>query len=215
MKNNNKRPLVTYKVETNVEKFMEKSISILSKMNGNKLFSKPPVSYDSVRMNIENLNKSQIEAWTHEIGKAAIRDKMYGIVVKDFQKFQNYVQGLADGAKDEKTAKSIILASGFKLKKVRNFIKELLTAKLDPDSGDLILSARKTVGGFYYEWQTSNDNGLTFTNLGGTLNAKIIASDCLVNQESLFRFRSHSRDGISDYCVAVTMFPKRIVKPLK
>src|ERR1035437_5724064 len=112
MKKRFKKVTVTLKAEKNVMRFINQCLGIVGKMQDNKLFKQPPVSYNDVLKAIKELRMAEDETRTRLIGAAQERDNHLDMVKKLIRSLHYFVQDVADDAETEKKANVLIIASG-------------------------------------------------------------------------------------------------------
>lgn len=176
---------------------------IVNISNNVALFATPLPTTMDVGKHTDDLETAEAVAKTRLTGSVADRDLKYDVVLDDVHNWINYVQTLADNAVDEATAVLIIESSGFDLKKKGVRVKAPLEAKQGDVSGSVKLTARSQ-GRASYQWQKSSD-GIVFTNLPSTLQAKTMADGFTPGTAVYFRCRSVTKSGEGDWTSVVSL----------
>jgi hypothetical protein len=153
---------------------------------------------------VDDLEKAEAKAKTHVTGSAAARDLEYDVVLKDVHGWQGYVQGLADNAVDEATAIAIINASGFDLKNRGVRVKPPLSVKQLVNTDVLMLTAKSAGKRASYQWGQSAD-GITWTDLPVTLQAKTTVSGIASGTKLFFRVRAVLKSGTTTWRATVSI----------
>jgi hypothetical protein len=167
-------------------------------------FATPAPTLAAVTTDVDNLETADTVAKTRVTGSAAARDLKYDIVLDDVHGLQGYVQNLADLAVDEATAIAIINASGFGLKNHGVRVKPPLAVKQGSVEGAVDLIAKSAGPRASYEWQQSPD-GIVWTFLPVTLQAKTKVSGLTIAQRVYFRVRSVLKDGPGTWSASVSI----------
>ena len=197
-----KRPLAILKKSTirQIGKFILRVRNIVVNMTNNStIFTAPSPGLPIVTSDTDDLEAAEAVAATRVAGAAAARNLKYDIVLDDVYGLQRYVQNLADHAADEATAIAIINASGFDLKNHGVRVKPDLAAKYGPLTGMLRLIAKSAGRRVSYEWQKSPD-GIAWTDLPATLQAKTTVSGLVAGSRMHFRFRAILTSGATEWC---------------
>jgi len=202
MSKSKKREMVAFNCEKTMGKFITQAGAIVLQMSGSSYFSVPPIPYLTVTGHIDDLATAEAVVKKHANGAAAARDVVFNILKKDLQSYKEYVQSLADAASETTNAIAIIKASGFSLKATGVRIKPPLRAKQSVAAGEVKLFGTANGSKSKYDWQISVDDGASYSNLPSTIMAKTVVRG-LSNVKSLFRFRSLSKNGLSEWSVAV------------
>jgi len=168
-------------------------------MQDNMQFKKPPVSYSEAFEAIKELEIAEFETFMRTIGAAQKRDKEKEKVMKFIRRLHLFVQELADDAETEKKAQELIIASGFKIKTRIHVIKPAFSIRQDMKKGDLILRVKSAGSRAIYDWQVSTDLGLNFIHLPSTLKANTVVCNATPYEKIIFRFRSLTRHGVSEW----------------
>ena len=199
--------MVAFNCEEAMGKFITQAEAIVLQMSGSAYFATPPIPYLTVSGHIDDLAAAQAVVKKRATGTAAARNIVYNIVKKDLQEYQIYVQSLADKAAESTDAIAIIKASGFSLKATGIRIKPPLRAKQGTATGEVKLFGTAPGTRSKYNWQISVNEGASYSDLPSTLIAKTTVSG-LSSVKSLFRFRTLSKDGLSEWSVAVSIIPE-------
>ncbi len=168
------------------------------------IFVTPSPALGGVKTNVDALEAAEVKAKTHVTGSASARDLEYDQSLNDVYGLQGYVQLLADAAADEATAISIILASGFDLKNKGVRVKPPLAVKNGDTDGQVKLVAKSAGKRVSYGWQQSTD-GIVWTDLAVTLQAKTVVNGLEPGKKIFFRFRAVLKDGPGLWSAAVSI----------
>jgi hypothetical protein len=133
---------------------------------------------------------------------ASLRDVAYDKVIDDVNGLLGYIQNLADLSVDEATAISVIETSGFGLKNRGVRVKAPLSVK--QDMGDLVLIAKAAAKRASYQWRQSTD-GVTWTDLPGTLQAKTTVSGFMPGDKVFFMFRAILKNSVTGWSITVSI----------
>jgi hypothetical protein len=206
-----KRPLaiLNMAIIRAIGNFIIKAQAIVTNMTNNAvIFVAPVPALPLVTTDINNLETAQGEAETRVAGAAAERNLKYDIVLDDLRGLQRYVQTLADAAPNEAAAIAIINSSGFDLKVQGVRVKPMLVARNGQGAGIIKLVAKAFTSTprqrASYEWQMSTD-GINWTNLPGTLQAKTTVSGLTAGSRYYFRFRYLLKTGVQDWSTIVSV----------
>lgn len=176
---------------------------IVNITNNVALFATPLPAVADVDKDVDDLEAAEAIAQTRVVGSVADRDVKYDKVVDDVHNWLAYVQTLADNAADEATSVLIIESSGFDLRKRGVRVKAPMEAKQGDVSGSVKLTARSQ-GRASYQWQKSSD-GVAFTNLPATLQAKTTADGFTPGNAYYFRCRPVTKSGEGDWTSIVSL----------
>lgn len=193
----NKRPLAVLPIRMlrKIAEYILYVRMIIVNIGNNPLIFVTPIPHlTDVTTHVDDLEEAEGVASTHVTGSAALRDKKYEIVQDDLHEMLNYVQTLADKAADETTAISIINASGFSLKNHGVRVKPDLVAENGRVSGSVKLTAKAVASRASYQWQSSAD-GVAWTDLPPTLQAKTTVEELTPGQRIYFRYRGITKEG--------------------
>jgi hypothetical protein len=215
MKNKFVKVTATLKAEKKVSRFINQCFDIIIKMMNNKLFKSPPVSYDAVIADIEELRKAEFMARVRTPGAVMERDNQRRIVEKHIRSFHRFVQDFADNAENEKNANALIIASGFGIRRKRTFVfKSNFSVKQDMLTGDLVLRVKSAGKRATYEWQVSTDMGENYTYLPPTLKVSTIVCNPVPYQKIFFRFRSLTPILLSNWSDPKMIIPVEVNVPV-
>ena len=87
-------------------------------------------------------------------------------------------------------------------------LKATFSAKPGPVSGSVVLAAKAVALRASYEWEWSGDGGHTWTPVLPTLSAKSTVTGLPVATTCQFRFRSVTKDGVSDWSQVILLVIK-------
>jgi hypothetical protein len=207
MAKSSKRPLAT----TSLSRFrkignfiLNVRTIVLNIIDHPVFFATPLPTPATVTLDVDKLEAAEAIAKTHVTGSAAARDLEYDTVLNDLFTWQGYVQNLADLAPDEATAIAIINASGFGLKNRGVRVKPLLFVKHGDVEGAVKLVAKSSGKRVSYEWQQSMD-GIAWTDLPVTLQAKTTVSGLTVGTKMYFRVRPVLKEGAGFWSPVVSI----------
>ena len=175
----------------------------LNILNNAGIFVGPVPTPAALKTSADVLETANVLAKTRVTGSASARDLKYDLTLDDIHAAQMYVQGLAD-KEDEPTAISIIQASGFELRNHGVRVKPDLAVKQGNVSGTAIITAKSAGKRVSYLWQQSVD-GVVWTDLPATLQAKTTVTDLTPLQSYYFRFRPVLKDGLKDWSPMVSI----------
>ncbi|HKR04521.1 MAG TPA: hypothetical protein VJY62_07780 [Bacteroidia bacterium] len=177
---------------------------ILNITNHTGFFATPAPPLATVITDTNDLEAAEAIAKTHVTGSAAARDLQYDIVLNDMYGLQGYVQNLADLAADEATAIAIINASGFGLRNHGVRVKPLLSVKHGDEEGAVKLFSKAAGKRASYEWGQSPD-GIAWTDLPVTLQAKTTVTGLTVGSKMYYRVRPVLKDGAGFWSPVVSI----------
>lgn len=208
MAKSEKRPLAVFLTQSyrRIGDFIVKARAIVAAIGSNSgIFTTPDPPLATVTTNIDNLEAAESVAQSRTLGSAAARDEKYNLVLDNVRGIQGYVQKLADNAANEGTAITIIQSSGFGLRVNGVRVKPPLEARNTKVSGTVKLIAKSAGKKASYEWQLSEDGGLTWTDIGTTLIAKTEINDLRPASIVKFRLRATIKAGTLDWTTPVTL----------
>lgn len=206
MANLQKRPVAILQVRKyrKIGDFILKVRTLIVNITNNALLFVTPLPKPvDVTADTDALEAAESIAQTRVVGSVADRDVKYDKVVDDVHTWLNYVQTLADNAADEATSVLIIESSGFDLKKKGVRVKAPMEVKQGDVSGSVKLTA-PSQGRASYQWQKSSD-GVAFTNLPATLQAKTTADGFIPGNAYYFRCRPVTKSGEGDWTSIVSL----------
>lgn len=177
---------------------------VLNIGNNATIFVTPSPALPGVKTDIDALETAETLAKTRVQGAAAARDLKYDKVLDDLNGLLAYVQNLADNSVDEPTAISIIEASGFNVKNRGVRVKAPLSAKQGDVSGSVKLIAKSAAKRASYNWRKSGD-GVTWTELPSSLQAKMIAEGFTPGRPAYFSFQPVLKTGPQDWSATVSI----------
>ena len=102
----------------------------------------------------------------------------------------------------------IIASVGMSVRKSPARLKAPFSAKPGPVSGSVVLAAKAVALRASYEWEWSGDGGHTWTPVLPTLSAKSTVTGLPVATTCQFRFRSVTKDGVSDWSQVILLVIK-------
>jgi hypothetical protein len=207
MAKSNKRPLAVFPMRTlgRIADFIIYLRTVVLNIGNNLgFFPTPSPTLASVTTHVDDLEAAESVAQTHVTGSAAARDLKYDIVLDDLHGLQGYVQKVADNSADEPTAIAIINASGFGLKVRGIRVKPDLKLEYGDVSGTVKLIAKSAGARSSYQWQTSAD-GLAWTDLPPSLQAKTSVTRLSPGTRISFRYKAITKDGPGDWSNSVSI----------
>ena len=208
MAKSEKRPLamLNWRALQRIGDFIVKVRAIVADIAANAgIFVTPAPPLATVTTNITALEAAETLAQSRVVGAAAARDEKYNVVVDNVRGLQGYVQNLADNAPNPGAAITIIQSSGFGLKVNGVRVKPPLEARNTKISGTVKLIAKAAGKRVSYQWQMSEDGGVTWTDLEVTLAANTSVSGLRVSAIVQFRVQSVTKAGPSGWTTPVNL----------
>jgi hypothetical protein len=180
--------------------------SILAAMNGNARFPLPVPALAVIAAAIAVLQTAESAALARTKGTVTTRNDKRAALVGLLQQLKSYVQAIADA--DAENSAAIIQSSGFAVKKTAVRKPRVFAVSQGAVSGAAKLVTRSAGPRSAYDWEYSLDAGKTWVILPSTVQAKTIATGLPVGVTVMFRFRSVTKTGESDWSQPVALLVK-------
>jgi hypothetical protein len=177
---------------------------IVSRMTGNANFPSPSPSMAAVNKAITNLDQAQTVAATRVLGSVATRNSRRAALVTLLYGLKGYVQSVVDSVEADH-APAIIESAGMSIAKSRVRSPQRFGASSGDLSGSVVVRAKVAGRRVAYEWQASGDGGATWRSLRVTMQAKTTVDGLQPGSTWLFRFRSVTSGGESDWSDSVSI----------
>jgi hypothetical protein len=203
MNKNAHRTLVSLKLPTQVTALITYAQGIVKAMTGNPAYPNPLPTLAAVTTATNDLQAAHTASLTRAKGTAAVRNEKHAVLVTLLLHLKAYIQAQADA--NAENATSIIESAGVGLRKPPTHHARVFAAKAGALSGTADLVAAPAGRRAAYEWEFSTDGGKTWLPAPPTLQAKTTVSGLPSGTTALFRYRSVTKTGASDWSAAVSL----------
>jgi hypothetical protein len=176
--------------------------SILAALKGNPAHPTPTPNLATFEAHLAALEASHVATLTRASGMVAERNARFATVLGDLRLLRSYVERVANQSPGETTA--IIESSGMHVRGSPTHGKPPFEAKEGRVSGTVHLVARAAKGRASYDWQWSDDDTL-WVDLPRSMRADATVSDLVAGRRYGFRYRTVTKEGVSDWSQVVTL----------
>ncbi len=168
-------------------------------LTGNASFTDPQPSVLSLTAQAEALAQANAKAKGGGPGVVADRNAKRQNLEGDIDHLVDYVRGAVKAqATDPASATTLILSAGLSVRKSGSAPKAPLAIKAGAVPGEVWLIARALGRPALYFWEYSIDQ-VSWMSGAGTMRTRTTITGLLPGQMLYFRFRAHTRKGLSDY----------------
>jgi hypothetical protein len=175
---------------------------VVTKMKGNTWFPSPPVALGDVESHLQQLVDAEKHAHKGPVGAAEERNVELGVVRTDMRLLVAYVQAVSDS--NIGSGPAIIESAGLSVAKSRGRAKDPFSVKHGKVPGRVRLSVKAIGRGTYY-WQMSLDQE-HWSSLPETNQSRTTVDGLTAGTRYYFRFRTLSRNGLSEWSMAIGIF---------
>jgi hypothetical protein len=178
---------------------------IVACFTGNVYFTNTTPTIASIDAQADKLAVANGLARGKGPGLVADRDAKRKNLEEDLDHLLDYVRATikASGA-DAATAITMILSTGFSVRKTARPPKAPLAARYGRVSGEVLLVALAVAHSAMYFWELSSDLKV-WSSIPETMRANTTVSGLTAGQVYYFRFRAHTRKGVGDYSNVVKL----------
>jgi len=176
--------------------------SIAAALKGNPALPSPTPDLATFEADLAALEASHVTTLTRAFGTVAERNARFVRVLNDLNELRSYVERIANQSPGETAA--IIESSGMHVRGSPTHGKAPFEAKEERVSGTVHLVARAAKTRASYEWQWSEDEAL-WVDLPTTVRADARVSDLVAGRRYWFRYRTVTKEGVSDWSQVVTL----------
>ena len=180
--------------------------SIVGRVNGNPNFPNPDPPLATITASITDLATAQKAALSRVHGAATTRDEKRAVLVTQLGQLKGFVQKMADASPEN--AASIIESAGLVVRKTTARKPRSFAAFPGPVTGSAKLEAPKAARRAAYEWEYSVDGGKTWVFAPATLQARTIVTGLPPGTSVLFRHRTVTMTGESDWSEPTSLMVK-------
>ena len=170
-------------------------------MDGNPYFPSPIVPIATLLAHIADVEAAEAAALTGAHGTAAERDAKLEVVHGDARQLQTQVQTVASQRAED--AEAVVASSGMSVKQSAGPSKADFAVRPGKTSGSVRLAVRHPGIVTSFEWQMSTD-GAHWDDAGRTVHAHVDLSGLTPGTLYHFRYRTVTRDGVSDWSDPIT-----------
>jgi hypothetical protein len=175
---------------------------IATSMDGNPYFPSPPVPIATLLAHVARLEAAEVVASTGPLGAASQRDVELDVVHGDLKRLRTYVEVVAN--QHAADAEAVVASSGMSLKQSAGPSKPQFAVKQRKVSGSVRLEVLHPGPPSSFDWQYSTD-GVHWTEAGRTNKAKLDLSGLVPGTRYSFRFRTLTKDVLSDWSDPLTL----------
>jgi hypothetical protein len=200
------RSLAVMKLPKAVPALLRFAAALLAALTGNALIPNAAAILAALAKALTGAGNAETATKTRAAGTVAARNAAITGLVSELHVAKAFVQQTADA--DPENAEAIIASAGLVIRKATTHHKAPFTATQGATSGTVKLMAKSVAVRASYDWQWSADGGKTWTELPSTLQAKTTLTGVAVGTMPLFRFRSVTKVGESDWSLPTSVFVK-------
>lgn len=196
-------PIVSLNLPTTDDGLLVYSKGLLIAFTGNAYFMTPPPTLGAFALKVDAYDQAHTTAATRVLGAVAHRAACRVEVIEGLGHIQYHVQGVVTAAPSRAVAAAIVESVGMSLRKAPKRSKVELEVVSGPSSGSVSLNAKAVAAFATYYWQFSED-GVSWTSVPETLQARTVISGLAPARLYYFRFRALTRSGAGDYSQVVS-----------
>jgi hypothetical protein len=135
----------------------------------------------------------------HEAGAVKTRNEARGILQKALEHLRDAVQSAVDA--DVERAESLAASAKMSIRKVPLRNKDPFAVRDGNVSGRVLLIAKAILGALTYYWEVGSDSK-SWSPIPETSRASTALGGLTPGQVYYFRFRAHTRKGMTDWLIA-------------
>jgi hypothetical protein len=180
--------------------------ALIASLTGNALVPSPSPPIATLTSLVTKLDAAQTATKTRAAGTVAVRNAAGAALRVALHAETATIQQLCDASPEQ--AEAIITSVGMSVRKSPARLKATFAARPGAVSGSVDLSAKAVAVWASYEWEWSGDGGHTWTPVLPTLKAKTTITGLPVATTCQFRFRSVTKDGVSDWSQVILLVIK-------
>ncbi len=180
--------------------------SILGTLPGNPHVTNPNPSIATLTGLLSTYDTSQTATKNRAPGSVATRNVARAALKIALHALVAHVQQLCDANPEQ--AAAIVGSVNMGVRKTPAHVKVPFAGKPGAVSGSVDLAVKAAAPRASYEWAWSSDGGHTWTPVAPTLKAKTTITGLPVATTCQFRYRSVTKDGVSDWSQVITLVVK-------
>jgi hypothetical protein len=191
------RTVAVLKPPRNVPALITYATGIVRAVDGNASLPSPVPPVADLQSAIDDLQAAETDAQTRARGAVATRNAKRSTLVALLQQLRTYVQTRADASPE--SAPAIIESAGIAVRKPMPPVARGFHSRPGRVSGSVELVALSAGDRASYEWQTSVDEGNTWTRLPTTLQASTSVAGLTPLTTMVARYRVIGKQGEGEW----------------
>jgi hypothetical protein len=200
------RAIVVMKLPIVVVLLLKFAAALAAALTNNAFFPNAAAIVAAITKAITALDAAETATKTRVPGTVAARNTAHAALVTALHAAKAYIQQAADA--DPEHAEAMITSTGLLLRRPVARTKAPFAVKQGSTTGKVHLVARAAAVRASYEWQWSSDGGKTWLLLPVTLKASTTLEGVPAGTNAMFRFRSVTKAGESDWSQPVSLLVK-------
>jgi len=180
--------------------------ALIASLTGNALVPNPNPSIATLTDLGTKFDAAQTATKTRTAGTVAVRNAARTALRVALSTEKATIQQLADANPEQ--AEALVASVGMSARMTATHVKPPFAAKSGAISGSVDLAVKAAATRASYEWAWSGDGGHTWTPVLPTLKAKTTITGLPVATTCQFRYRSVTKDGVSDWSQVITLVVK-------
>lgn len=196
------RSLAILKLPRSVHALVAHAQAIVTCMTDNPYFPGPVPPLWIVSKAVTDLQRAEAATLTRAKGAVAVRNEKRTMVGSLLQQLRSYVQVTADG--DPENGAAIIESAGMTVRKPSIPPPRVFSAKPGRLPGEVKVIAPTAGHRASYEWEYSADGGVNWLPMPPTLRASTALEGLTPGTTVMFKYRSLTSKGVSDWSAAIT-----------
>jgi hypothetical protein len=201
--NSSSRCLVSLALPKKVPALITYAGQVVQACTNNPSFPTPSPTLASITQAIADLQSAEAVALSRQKGAVETRNDKRIALVKLFEQLKTYVQTVADT--NNETAAAVIKGAGLTVRKTPVRKPRVFAIKPGAVSGSVKVSTVSAGARAAYDWEYSADGGKTWAALPSTFQAKTSFSGLAVGSTVMFRYRTITKTGVSDWVAPVSL----------
>jgi hypothetical protein len=197
------RSLAALNLPTSVPPLIAYAQGIVKGMTNNASLPSPVPTVAQLTQAVSDLQTAETSALARAKGAVSTRNEKRTALVSLLQQLRGYVQVTADA--NPENGASIIESSGLAVRKTPARVPRTFSATPGALSGEVKVVAPSAGQRASYEWQYSIDGGATWVAMPPTMQAKTSVAGLKPGSSVMFKYRSVTKTGPSDWSLAITM----------
>jgi hypothetical protein len=197
------RSLASLKLPKTVPALITYAQGIVTGLTNNPHFPSPVPTLAAITQAVSDLQNAETLALSRAKGAVATRNEKRTTLVSLLEQLRGYVQVTSDS--NPENGASIIESAGLAIRKTPTRAPRVFSAKPGTVSGEVKVVAASAGRRASYEWEYSIDGGTTWLAMPPTLQAKTGLVGLKPGSSVLFKYRSVTRTGASDWSQPITM----------
>jgi len=197
------RSIASLKLPKTVPALIAYTQGVVTGITNNPHFPSPVPTPATLSQANGELQTSETAALTRAKGAVALRNERRTTVISLLQQLRGYVQVTADA--NPENGASIIESAGLVIKKTPNRAPRTFSARPGTVSGEVKVFAPSAGHRSSFEWEYSIDGGTTWLAMPPTIQAKTSITGLKPGSSVMFKYRSVTRTGASDWSQPITL----------